>query len=83
MSIGVGCASCHGNVAQMEVVTLVEPLSMSWCLDCHREPDEHLRPLNEVTNMNWQPSDDQADFAARVRDERDINPPIECSACHR
>ena len=41
---GVGCVSCHGRVDRMEVVEQVEALSMGWCLDCHRDPDPHLRP---------------------------------------
>jgi hypothetical protein len=81
---GIGCASCHGNVANMEVVEQKEPLSMSWCLDCHRNPDMHLRPLDQITNMKWRPPADQAEFAARVKKERNINPPVDdCSGCHR
>lgn len=52
---GVGCATCHGRVDKMEVVTQVQPLSMGWCLDCHRAPEKHLRPREEVTNMTWNP----------------------------
>ena len=80
---GVGCASCHGNVADMEVVQLVEPLSMGWCLDCHRNPDMHLRPVSEITNMKWMPPADQMEFAARVKQEKGIIPPQDCSGCHR
>ena len=80
---GVGCASCHGNIQEMEVVQQTEPLSMSWCLDCHRDPSMHLRPLDEVTNMQWEPGDDQIAFAASVMKERNINPSTDCSACHR
>jgi len=80
---GVGCKSCHGNVAQMVEVIQVQPLSMSWCLDCHRSPDPHLRPLGEITNMTWEPSEDHEKFAKRFRQERNINPPEDCSACHR
>ena len=80
---GVGCVSCHGRVDQMEKVTLVEPLSMGWCLSCHRNPDPYLRPLDQVTNMKWEPPVDQAEFARRVRQEKDINPPTACSGCHR
>jgi len=83
MTAGVGCVSCHGRVDQMEEVTLSEPLSMGWCLDCHRNPDGHLRPLDQVTNMKWEPPADQAEFARTVRTEKDINPPTECSGCHR
>jgi hypothetical protein len=83
LNAGVGCASCHGNVAQMEQVTQSQPLSMSWCLDCHRNPDENLRPPDQVTNMTWTPPSDQLEFAKRVKAEKHINPPTDCSGCHR
>ncbi len=80
---GIGCASCHGNIHEMEVVQQASPLSMSWCLDCHRDPSMHLRPLDEVTNMEWAPGDGQQDFAEQAAKERDIDPSTDCSACHR
>ncbi|MDQ7054395.1 MAG: cytochrome c3 family protein [candidate division KSB1 bacterium] len=80
---GVGCASCHGNVAEMEKITKVEPMSMGWCLDCHRDPDMHLRPLDQITNMKWVPPPNQREYAAKVKKERNILPPENCSACHR
>jgi hypothetical protein len=80
---GVGCASCHGNVAQMEVVQQVQPLSMGWCLDCHRNPDMHLRPHDQITNMEWTPPEDQMSFAKRIKEELQIKPPVDCSGCHR
>jgi hypothetical protein len=83
LSAGVGCASCHGNVAEMDVVMQVEPLSMSWCLDCHRNPGHHLRPRVDLTNMKWAPPPDQNAFASRVMLEKNINPPEDCSGCHR
>jgi len=55
---GVGCVSCHGRVDRMEVVYQAENLSMSWCLECHREPEQYLRPREQVTNMTWSPLDD-------------------------
>jgi hypothetical protein len=67
----------------MERVTLVEPLSMSWCLDCHREPELHLRPVEEVTNMNWQPPQNQMSLAQERIKNKNINPPLDCSGCHR
>ena len=83
IAAGVGCESCHGNVAQMDQVMLVKPLSMGWCLDCHRDPDMHLRPAELITAMNWTPPADQKEFARRIRAERDITPPEDCAACHR
>jgi hypothetical protein len=80
---GVGCIECHGNVRQMDVVMQVEPLSMGWCLDCHRDPDTRIRPVSELTNMEWTPPADHAEFVKRFKQERNINPPEDCSACHR
>lgn len=36
---GIDCATCHGNVAEMEVVEQFAPLSMGWCINCHRQTD--------------------------------------------
>lgn len=80
---GVGCSSCHGRIDEMEVVQQAMPLSMGWCLECHRDPNPYLRPLDEVTNMAWMPSKEQQAFARQVRAERDINPSTDCSVCHR
>ena len=78
---GVGCVSCHGRVDQMEVVYQKEPLSMSWCLTCHRNPEPHLRDPAQATNMTWQQPDPE--FGKRFREENNINPPTDCSTCHR
>jgi hypothetical protein len=80
---GVGCVSCHGQVEQMEVVQQVEPLSMSWCLDCHRDPRPSLRPRSEITNMAWQPARDKAARERQLAQLPAVNPPIHCSGCHR
>lgn len=82
---GVGCVSCHGRVDQMVEVYQHEPLSMAWCLDCHRNPNAHLRPASEATNMNWEPPNGQSreDFGAALREANNINPPTDCSTCHR
>lgn len=42
---GVSCVSCHGRVDRMVEVHQVSPLSMGWCLDCHRDPAPNLRPV--------------------------------------
>ncbi len=81
LNAGVGCVSCHGRVDQMEKVVQVEPLSMSWCLDCHRNPSEHLRPVEEITNMDWIKPDNHNEWVQKYKSG--INPPESCSACHR
>lgn len=80
---GVGCVSCHGHVEEMEVVQQVQPLSMGWCLECHRDPQPHLRPLSEITNMSWKPARDPAARARQLAQLRPVHPPVACSGCHR
>ncbi len=83
VSAGIGCVSCHGRVDEMEVVTQMEPLSMSWCLDCHRNPAPHRRPVEEVTNMRWTAPRDPEALSALLEGARPVNPPLDCSGCHR
>jgi hypothetical protein len=83
LTAGVGCFTCHGNIADMVEVMQVQPLSMSWCLNCHRNPGPNLRPHDQLTNMTWTPPANQQAFAERVIKEKNINPPTDCSGCHR
>jgi hypothetical protein len=83
IAAGVGCVTCHGRIDEMETVTQMAPLSMSWCLDCHRDPGPNRRPVSEVTNMKWTPPRDAQARAALLAHERPVNPPTECSGCHR
>jgi hypothetical protein len=80
---GVGCVTCHGHVEEMEVVQQAEPLSMGWCLDCHRNPQPSLRPVSEITNMTWKPARDLGARARQLAGLRPVRPPVECSGCHR
>lgn len=80
---GVSCISCHGRVDKMDVVRQVEPLSMSWCLDCHRNPDPNLRDPSRVTDLAWKPEGDPALHGRAVRESRDLNPSEDCTTCHR
>jgi menaquinone reductase, multiheme cytochrome c subunit len=80
---GIGCASCHGRVDEMEQVYQHEELSMGWCLDCHRAPEEHLRPVKEVTNMQWVAPEGQLALGTQLKAANHINPPTDCTTCHR
>jgi hypothetical protein len=80
VNAGVGCASCHGRIDHMEIVRQAEPLSMGWCLECHRAPEHHLRPLDRITDMAFVPDPEQGKRFIR---ERNLHPPTHCSACHR
>ncbi len=48
---GVGCYSCHGEVDKMPLMWKENSLHMQWCLDCHRDPAEHLRSKDEIFVM--------------------------------
>jgi len=80
---GVGCVECHGRVDKMEVVYQAKALSMAWCLGCHRDPDAHLRPLDQITNMAWVAPEDPEVYGARLREAYGIHPRQDCSTCHR
>ncbi len=80
---GVGCVSCHGRVDHMEVVEQAKALTMSWCLRCHRAPEENLRPRDLVTNMTWQAPGDPVAFGAELRKKHQIEPSEDCATCHR
>ena len=81
---GVGCVECHGRVDQMEEVYRVAPLSMGWCLECHRQPVDRLRPAAQVTNLAW---DQKKELTREQREQLqktfNIHPSENCSTCHR
>lgn len=81
---GIGCVTCHGRVDKMEVVYQAETLSMGWCLDCHREPEKHLRDVSEITVMDLQlTEEEQLIKGNKLKDKYNINPSTDCSTCHR
>lgn len=80
---GVGCVSCHGRVDQMPGVYQVASLTMSWCLECHRAPEQNLRPLSEITSMTWDPGDKRAEIGAAVKTQLDVQSLVNCTSCHR
>ena len=80
---GVGCSTCHGRVDAMAEVYQVAPLTMGWCLSCHRAPVEHLRPRSEITNMRFVPEDQPAWVRAQIAAELGVVSNLDCSACHR
>ncbi|WBJ99350.1 cytochrome c family protein [Methylocystis parvus OBBP] len=81
---GVGCASCHGDVARMPLTWKARTLTMQFCLDCHRNPGPNLRPKEAVFDTGWRRGSDapapQALLAQYQLGGRDL---AECSICHR
>jgi hypothetical protein len=82
---GVGCQSCHGRVDRMPLMYQSSTLQMEWCLECHRNPEKHLRPRDQVFNMSYKPAGDQIEIGTRLLKEYNINVGqlTDCSICHR
>lgn len=89
---GVSCVSCHGKINEMPVVYHAQPLSMDFCLNCHRNPEEALRPLDKITDLDWEPTpkqgqsvkEAQIELGSKLKADWQINPPDKnCFGCHR
>lgn len=96
---GISCESCHGKVNEMEVVYQAESHSMGWCLDCHRNPEEHLRPLEEVFNLDYDAKryledhevldgegkrlETQKELGNFLKEHWNIQARETCTSCHR
>jgi len=83
---GVGCSTCHGRIDQMPVVSQAASLQMEWCLECHRQPENFVRPKTDIFNMEWKPPSDQYKQGAQLVKSYYIqgaNVLTSCSTCHR
>jgi hypothetical protein len=83
---GIGCVTCHGRVDQMPLVSQASSLQMTWCLECHRQPERFVRPREEVFSMDWQPPADQERLGRLLVQEYGIRSPAlltSCNTCHR
>ncbi len=80
---GIGCVSCHGRVDEMPLTWKVHSLHMDWCLDCHRRPERHVRPRDQVFNMAYEPPEDQLSLGAKLVEQYQIKSKTSCSYCHR
>jgi hypothetical protein len=83
IKVGVGCVTCHGRVDQMALDFQVAPLTMGWCLGCHRDPASRLRPPDQVTSMTWKPTPAWRAQAKKVAAGLDRKLLTSCTACHR
>jgi hypothetical protein len=69
---GVGCETCHGRVDAMPLLWKSETLHMDWCLECHRNPERYLRPIEYVFTMGYVPDENQLTLGRRLIEEYQI-----------
>ena len=88
---GVSCVECHGRIDQMDEVYHAKPFSMTFCLDCHRAPAGHLRPLAHITDLGWEPTaatprevgDAKLAQGKEIMEHWKVQSLQNCSTCHR
>jgi hypothetical protein len=82
---GVACESCHGRVDQMPLMRRTASLQMSWCLDCHEKPEQHVRDRNEVYQFNRPAQGDAREHGLELVKEYGIQRKqlLDCAICHR
>ena len=80
---GMGCEVCHGRIDQMPLTLQARSLQMEWCIDCHRNPENYVRPRSEITTMGYRPPVAQAVIGPQLVKEYGIQSLTSCSTCHR
>jgi len=80
---GMGCETCHGRVDQMPLMLQENSLQMEWCLNCHRAPEQFVRPRSEVFTMGYRPPVPQSVLGPKLVNEYGIQSLTSCSTCHR
>src|SRR5438045_4260131 len=91
---GVGCSTCHSRIDQMPVVSQAASLQMEWCLECHRAPENFVRPKEKVFDMEWRQKNSSKEeldegrrlvsqYRIQVNAKNNITVLTSCSTCHR
>jgi len=82
---GISCVECHGRIDQMDEVHEAKSLSMTFCLNCHRDPAAHVRPLDKITDLGWTAGSDakQREIGTQFVHDWHVQSLQSCSACHR
>jgi cytochrome c peroxidase len=82
---GVGCATCHGAVNEMPLTWKTQELYMRWCLECHRHPQDYLRPIDRVVDVHYRPPANQAALGRQLLQHNHVETTglTDCYTCHR
>ncbi|MCC9138300.1 c-type cytochrome [Pontibacter silvestris] len=74
---GIECQTCHGPIQEMDVVYQYSPLTMGWCINCHRET-----PLNTEGNAYYDNLVKLHEASSKGAFTVASNGGTECSKCH-
>jgi hypothetical protein len=84
---GVPCAACHGDTRRMPLTRQATPMTMAWCLDCHRAPEQRIvapeRRLEDAPYDHRTEADRRAARATMIRLAHAGRNLTDCSTCHR
>ena len=80
---GMGCETCHGRIDEMPLTLQENTLQMEWCVNCHRNPENYVRPRSEIYTMGYKPPVPQSVIGAQLVKEYGIRGNTSCSTCHR
>jgi hypothetical protein len=80
---GMGCETCHGRIDEMPLTLQENSLQMEWCVNCHRNPENYVRPRSEVFTMGYKPTRPQSVIGPELVKEYGIRGNTSCSTCHR
>ena len=80
---GVGCTTCHGQVDRMPLMYQEQSLQMEWCVDCHRRPEQYVRPREDVFRVDYVAPPNQLELGERLVAQYQIQKLTNCSTCHQ
>ena len=83
---GMGCETCHGRIDEMPLTLQENTLQMEWCINCHRNPTNYVRPRAEIYTMGYKPPVPQSVMGPQLAKEYGIpagGANTSCSTCHR
>jgi menaquinone reductase, multiheme cytochrome c subunit len=83
VTAGVSCVTCHGRIDQEVEVHQEKPLNMAFCIACHTDPAPNIRPPELVTKLDWVADRDPRAIGEEIVKQKHLDPPLNCSGCHR
>lgn len=80
----VECQTCHGKVEEMEEVKQFAPLTMGWCINCHRQTTVQYADNGYYTRLHEYYKEHYGEYEMRHGDAFTVEKigGLECSKCH-